>query len=231
MNKFLISIFFLSVFIPAVSLAALPADLHFQYDRDGGIYPERTHVDLSVNGGVYQHYYNGVEQKVNFSVTQKEMNSLYNTFKWYFFKTIKIKIQETYDRGGDSLSWITGTDVVTKSNLGKSYINGALSRWRYDHIASAVNVLVQKKISAYYKPVTIEVESHLTKYTVQLAVNGKKVDNWENVKLLPGTNELTVALYNKQNAWVTGESFAIEIPEVKVARIQVRGSDISLSTE
>lgn len=217
--------------VPNLLLAALPADLRFQYDRDGGLYPERTHIDLSIKGGVYQHFYNGVEQKVNFSVSQKEMNSLYNTFRWYFFNSIKIKTQEAYDRGGDSVTLVIGASTVTKSNTGQSFINGALSRWRYNQIAGSINSFVQKKLPAQRKPLMLEVETHLTDYKVRLAINGGQITNWENVKLLPGTNELSVALYDDTDLWIKGESFVIEIPEVKIARVQIRDRYISLSTE
>ena len=138
MKNFLVISVVVGVLVPHLLLGALPTDLHVQYDRDGGLYPERTHIDLSTNGGVYQHYYNGVEQKVNFSVSQKEMNTVYTTLRWYFFSTIKTKTKEVYDRGGDSISLIIGTNVITKSNLGQSFITGALSRLRYYPISNTI---------------------------------------------------------------------------------------------
>ena len=159
------------------------------------------------------------------------MNSLYNSFRWYFFSSIKTKTQEAYDRGGDSVTLVTKTGTTTKSNTGQSFINGALSRWRYNQIASSINSFVQKKLPAHRKSLALEVETHLTDYHVRVAVNGAQITNWESLKLLPGTNELSVALYDDTDLWIKGESFIIEIPEVKIARVQIRDRDISLSTE
>jgi hypothetical protein len=222
----------IGLLLPNVLLAALPSDLHFQYDRDGGLYPESTHIDLSLNGGVYQHFFNGTEQKVFFSVSEKEMNSLNNTFRWYFFNSINTKTKnDVYDRSGDSISMVIGAKNITKSNTGKSYINGTLSRWRYTRIANAIQKFAEQKLSSSLKPFRIEVEDHLTKYTVLIAINGKRVDNLNDVKILPGTSELNIGLYDKKNNWVAGDLFVIDSDETTIARIQVRDKDISVSTE
>ena len=219
-------------FLGTQALAAAP--LSISYDYTYGLFGGGKEFTLQAGKGTYRDQEGDTDINVTFPVTDKEMNSLYANFKRYNFDTIKTKTQKVYDRGGDTVTLRANGRTVTKSNAGQSIISGEFSRWRYDRVTSNLQAFVKKKLATQYRLFFVELDLANATYHPRIAIDNEEVRLYGSegdVPLLPGQHQIAVALYNDKGKNVKGEIFLVTTPDSQIARVQVRGTDISLTTE
>ncbi len=224
--------FVISVFWVKPTLAATP--LSISYDYDYGLFSGGKSFYLQAGSAVYRERQGDTNIEVNFSVSAKEMNSLYSMTKLYNFSGIKTKSIKAYDRGGDTVKVTAGGRTVTKSNAGQSIVDGEFSRIRYDRIISNLQAFVKKKLAKEYQLFFIEMDSAYANHTPRVALDNEEVylfGSEGDAPLLPGQHQLMVALYDNKGRNVKSEVFLVSTPSERIARVQVRGDDISVTTE
>lgn len=224
--------FVASVFWATPILAAAPLSISYEYNY--GLFGGGKEFILNSGTAVYREQQGDTNIEVNFPVTAKEMNNLYSMTKLYSFNSIKTKTVKVYDRGGDKVSVVVNNKTVTKSNAGQSMVDGEFSRIRYDRIISNLQSFVKKKLATQYQLFFVELESAYADYQPRIAIDNQEVRLFGgegDLPLLPGQHQVTVALYNDKGRNVKAEVFLISTPTDRIARIQVRGSDISVTTE
>lgn len=214
------------------ALAAAPVSISYEYNY--GLIGGGREFLLKSGTAVYRERQGDTNIEVNFPVTTKEINSLYSMTRLYNFNTIKTKSLKVYDRGGDQVSVIANNRTITKSNSGQSIISGEFSRIRYDRIVSNLQSFVRKKLATHYRLFFLELDSSLADYQARVAVDNQEVSltgGEGDIPLLPGQHQIAVALYNESGRNVKAEVFLINTPRERIARIQVRGEDISVTAE
>lgn len=232
-NRIIVSLMsIISLFLVTTVNAAEPTTI--SYDYTYGLYGGGKNFYLQSGTALYRERQGDTMIEVNFPVTAKEMSSLYAMTRLYNFNGIKTKGTKVYDRGGDKITVTANGKTITKSNAGQSIIDGEFSRIRYDRITSNLQSFVKKKLATQYRLFFIELESAYATYQPRVALDGAEVrlsGGEGDLPLLPGQHQVTVALYNDKGRNVKAEVFLITTPGDHIARIQVRGEDISLTTE
>ncbi len=232
-NRIIVSLMgIISLFWVTSVSAAAPTTI--SYDYTYGLYGGGKNFFLQSGVASYYERQGDTVIEVNFPVTTKEMNSLYSMTRLYNFNGIKTKGIKVYDRGGDKITVTANGKTITKSNAGQLIVDGEFSRIRYDRITSNLQSFVKKKLATQYRLFFVELESAYAAYQPRVAIDGVEVrlsGGEGDLPLLPGQHQVTVALYNDKGRNVKTELFLITTPGERIARIQVRGEDISVTTE
>lgn len=221
-----------SIFFAPVVLAVAPVSISYQYTY--GLFGGGKEFMFQTGTGMYHDQEGNTDITVTFPVSEKEMNSLYANFRRYNFDTIKTKTEKVYDRGGDIVTLRANGKTITKSNAGQSIISGEFSRWRYDRITSNLQAFVKKKLATQYRLFFVELDSSNATYQPRIAIDNEELRLYGSegdLPLLPGQHQIAVALYNDKGKNIKGEIFLVTTPDSRIARIQVRGTDISLTAE
>lgn len=227
----LIATFVFSLFLAFPVLAANPLSISYDYSR--GLFPAGTSFYLHTGTSVYQDWSDSKRIRVNFTVTQKEMDSLYSYFKRYSFSGIEVSKIKAYDRGGDVITLVANNKTTVKSNAGQSIIKSSFSKWRYDKISNNLKTFIKKKLTNYYQTFPLDLEAN-TDYGVRVAVDDVEVQmhaSKNTVALLPGQHTILVGLYDGNDNIITAETLAIDIPDKKLAHIRVDHKDVFILAE
>lgn len=203
------------------------------YEYSQGKIPAGSSFYLQSGTATYQEWTDSMRVRVNFPVSKKEMDSLQANLRWYSFAGIETSKITAYGRGGDQVSWTANNKTITKSNAGQSTIKGSFSKWRYEKVVTGLKSFTKKKVANYYRVYNFELEA-ITDYGVRVAVDDTEVklhSNKGSTSLLPGTHTIVVALYDNNEDQIAANTFEFTTPDTRIARIQVRNKDISVTTE
>lgn len=224
-------IFIFGVFLAIPVLAAAPLSISYEYSQ--GLAPAGTSLFLQAGTATYQEWSDDKRVRVNFSVSQKEMDSLYSNLRWYSFSGIETSKIKAYDRGGDSVTLVANNKTTTKSNAGQSTIKGAFSKWRYEKIVNNLKAFSKKKLAAQYVNYKIDLETSGI-YGVRVAVDDAEVQlhaGKASVALLPGKHTILVGLYGNKDEIVNAEAAEITVPDSDLAHIRVGDKNIFILPE
>ncbi|MCI0394555.1 MAG: hypothetical protein L0332_18320 [Chloroflexi bacterium] len=121
--------------------AARPADFAIIYHSNGGMLPQGANIEASAAGGAYRLWDGRVEIGVAFQPTEAQLDALYAAVRDNRVERIQSYEEETYDRGGSSISVTAGGETVQVSDSGMSYVR---EEWQeeYSNILGALDSLV-----------------------------------------------------------------------------------------
>lgn len=223
--------FVLGIFLAIPVLAAAPLSISYEYSQ--GLTPDGSSLLLRAGTATYQEWSDDKRVRVDFPVSQKEMDSLYSNLRWYGFSGIETAKIKAYDRGGDGITLVANNKTITKSNAGQSIVKGAFSKWRYEKIVSNLKAFSKKKLAPYYINYKIDLEAS-GNYGVRVAIDDAEVQlhaGKASIALLPGKHTVVVGLYGNKDEIVNAEAAEIAIPDSNVTHIRVGDKNIFILPE
>lgn len=221
----------IGIFLAPSVLAAAPLSIMYEYSQ--GLAPAGSSLFLQAGTATYQEWSEDKRVRVNFPVSQKEMDSLYGYLRWYSFSGIETSKIKAYDRGGDGVTLVANNKTIIKSNAGQSVIKGTFSKWRYEKIVTNIKAFSKKKLAPYYSTYKIDLEVG-GNYGVRVAVDDIEVQTHAGkatVHLLPGKHTILVGLYGNTDEIINAEVQEIYIPDSTVAHIRVADKNIFILPE
>src|SRR5690606_2227506 len=138
-----------------------------RYSSDGGMLPVGERLTLTAGTSTYEYYDRGNTTRVEFELTEQELNDLYQWLRENRFDRIEVRTEQVYDRGGESISINFGTNHYSVSNAGISFVE---EDWReeWGNVLGAVTDLMQRKLDEQRVTYTIVIDRTLTGETVSI---------------------------------------------------------------
>lgn len=157
----------------STNLPEKPKQFNISWRVDGGMLDRSESIYISNDSCAYQLRVEGREQFVNFTLSNKILDSLYQVFYDNSFDKIETYEEEVFDRGGTSIYMNADGDSYSVSNSGMTYIKSEFSA-NYAKIEGAVKTITFDEISKQKRLMDIKLDSSITnsKFNVVLYVNG-----------------------------------------------------------
>lgn len=180
--------------------AKLPEKFNIRFYDGGGMLPQSDEIYISKDSCYLEYFYNQARNKIYFSLTQEELEQLYQVFVKNQFHKIKAdEEKEVYDRGGTHLSLMIDNQYIDKSDSGLSFIQ---ANWKqaYGQCVSAVRQIATQKTAALKKDIKIQLDSSISEsgHIVSLQIADSQFNYYSEVQGIQ--TQMTVSLYPGQHS-------------------------------
>lgn len=133
-----------------------PGNFSITYHDGGGMTPISEHLYISKDSCFYKKNRYGNEVKLNFNLSVKELDDIYDILKKYRFDEIETFQKKVYDRGGEFVSINFDNESITRSNAGMNFIQ---ENWReeFEAISKMLTSIAEKIWKQNSREFTIKV--------------------------------------------------------------------------
>ncbi len=148
-----------------------PDDLRLNYSVDGGMLYYSESIFISKDSCYYNINDGGAISRVNFNLTNAELDKLYMVFKENNFDEIDSYEQKVYDRGGKniSLSWSAGKQTAV-NNSGMTFIKDSWHK-EWNACVNAIEKIAKGEMEKQEKNYEIHFDSSLLGKEVHMQIN------------------------------------------------------------
>ncbi len=190
-----------------------PQNIRFSYSLSGGMMYYSENIFISKDSCFYSINFGGTVSRVNFKLSESELDKLYRVFVENRFDKIKTYEEMVYDRGGESISlnWGKG-NIARVSNSGITFVKDSWSA-EWNACLRAMVTLAKDRMNEQLKTYEIKLDSSLFGKECYIQINqnivfpkskliAERDDEKEiikHVKLSPGYHRasVTVGKYSK----------------------------------
>lgn len=182
-----------------------PDKLQISYSVSGGMMNYSERCFISADSCWYKYHYGEADSKINFKLTNEELDNLYKVFVDNKFYKISTREEMVYDRGGTSMSvnWADGKRASV-SNSGMSFVDKSWSS-EWNACGNAIEKIIKEQKEKNSNDFIIHLDSSMYNNEVYVQLNFDALfpkanlfskDNSPSVpvktKLMPGSHSLSV---------------------------------------
>lgn len=148
-----------------------PDDIVFSYSLNGGMLYYSENIFISKDSCYYKINDGGAVSRVNFKLTNAEIDKLYMVFKENDFDEIDTYEEKVYDRGGESisLSWKPGKHTQV-SNSGMSFIKESWHK-EWNACVNAIEKIGKGEMEKQEKNYDIRFDKSLVGKEIYMQIN------------------------------------------------------------
>lgn len=148
-----------------------PDDIRFSYSQSGGMMYYSENIYISKDSCFYKINDGGAVTRVDFKLTDAELDKLYAVFKDNDFDEIDSYEEKVYDRGGESisLSWKPGKQTSV-SNSGMNFIKESWHK-EWNACSNAIEKIGKNQMEKQKKEYIISFDKSLLGKEIYMQIN------------------------------------------------------------
>ncbi len=210
-----------------------PSKIEISWNKDGGMLIHYEKIFLSKDSCIFEVNRQGNIQKINFKLSNKTIDSLYEYIVENNFGKIKTYEHQVYDRGGTSIQVNADNNFYAISNSGMSFIDDKDIE-KYKNIENKILELSFQELNKLKKEYTFLLDESIlnTADNIIFSINGETIYNKKNdgeyfaipQSLFDMNNFFKISYYqfDKNKGYdVFKNEFNLIIEELKVENIQL----------